>query len=305
MPEDNAANSICCTLRPAVERADDGLLRLYAPAKINLNLLVGPLGADGYHPLDSLVAKVSLYDCLELRLRDDGRLEFSCDGFDCGADSKNLAMLAGQMLAEGRTVPGADILLKKYIPPGGGLGGGSSDAATVLAGLNDLWELGLPADELSHLAGRLGSDVPLFLGPAVARMTGRGEQLAPIDVYPFRAVLILPEVACATAAVYKAFDAAGSTRMPEQLDVHLLTSPPSQWRDMLVNQLESPAMESAGELAELRDALGKALPLPVHMSGSGSTLFVLCDNQAEATDTLERIPKPIQSCCRIVRMNSW
>jgi 4-diphosphocytidyl-2-C-methyl-D-erythritol kinase len=329
--------------QPRLLRAEDGGLRAWAPAKINLNLLVGPRRDDGYHGLDSLVAKVTLYDRIDLRPRGDGRIRFSCAGADCGPDEKNLALKAARALAA--AVPasgrGVDIELHKRIPPGKGLGGGSSDAAAVLAALHELWGAPLNAGELQKLAMTLGSDVPLFLGPPASRMTGRGEVLAPIDVHPFAAVLILPACECSTAAVYRAFDDMGKTRAREtrdrphfrppkvgsvpsfpgeQIDLAVLSRPPSTWRGLLRNDLSAGALQVSPQLAVLWDGLRAAIAPPVCLSGSGSGLFVLCDDEAEA---LALVPAIRRACpgapgqaeseagagagfeCVVVRNNPW
>lgn len=291
---------------PRTKPLGRGCVRLHAPAKINLNLLVARPRSDGFHPLDSFVAKISFYDRLELRLRSDERICLACEGIDCGSAAENLAMKAAKALAAaaGRPVAGVDILLDKQIPPGGGLGGGSSDAAAVLVGLSDLWSLDLPAKKLADLAAGLGSDVPLFLGQAASQMTGRGEIIEPIDVYPFWVILILPGLVCPTGQVYRVFDAT-PTEAEKQLDPTILTQPPSQWRPLLVNQLQRPAMQLAPGLANLRDALAAATNLPVNISGSGSTLFILCDDQAEAREAGNRIPRQFQSLCRIARLSEF
>lgn len=287
-------------------------LRLAAPAKINLDLHVGPRRPDGYHPLDSLVAKVTLYDDILLLPRPDRRITFRCDGADCGPDDKNLALRAARLLAEhaGSAALGVEIVLTKSIPPGKGLGGGSSDAAAVLAGLNELWALGLPAAELAELAATLGSDVPLFLGPPVSRMTGRGEHLAPAAVHDFLAVLHMPPAVCPTAAVYRRFDelpGQGSGPFPptSRPSAAMLQDPPSKWRSTLVNDLAAPAFQVSPDLQRTHEALATALGRPVSVTGSGSALFILCDDPAEAAEVLRRLPAglPGQSVC--VRPNPW
>ena len=305
---------------------------MWAPAKINLNLLVGPRRSDGFHPLDSLVAKVTLYDRIDLYPRLDGHLHLKCASADCGDPEENLALRAARLLrehcldkmgtgtdfksavAENRSqspfCPGADIELCKNIPPGKGLGGGSSNAATVLLGLSEMWRLNAEPGELSALAAELGSDVPLFLAPSAARMTGRGEILQPINIHPFVAGLFLSDYFCGTADVYRAYDEklgqapipndgigaspnfpsqSGSTR---QLDREVLASrPPSQWRHLLVNQLSEAAVAVCPKLGKLWKELRDALPIPMHMSGSGSALFILCDDEAELASMLPRLPE--------------
>jgi len=259
-------------------------LRVWAPAKINLNLLVGPARADGFHPLDSYVLKISLYDQIDLTGRTDGRITLDCDRSDCGAVEKNLAYQAARLISVGRTGCGADIILRKNIPPGAGLGGGSSDAAAVLAGLNILWELELDTDKLIWLAGKLGSDMPLFLGPPSARMTGRGERLEPVEVSPLAALVCLSGLVCPTRDVYRAFDSTPSP-MPVQLPAgELAGRPVSAWAKRLVNQLSTPTRSVCPGLANIWDQLAGWFDRPVHMTGSGSGLFVLFDSADQARD---------------------
>jgi len=273
---------------------------LAAPAKLNLNLLVGPRRPDGYHPLDSFVVRVSLRDHVALRRRTDGVLSLSCEGADCGPPEQNLALRAARLLQEHTgSAAGVEIELHKTIPPGRGLGGGSSDAAAVLAGLRSLWGLALPEEELARLAATLGSDVPLFLGPPACRMTGRVERIEPAEAHPFCAVLILPDLHCSTAAVYAEFDRRPEPMAP-QLDAALLRRPPSAWRDRLVNQLAGPARRVCPELGRLQDAAAEAAGLPVHVTGSGSAMFLLCDGHAEAREAMDRLPPGIRRLCRLV-----
>jgi len=276
-----------------------------APAKINLNLLVGPVRADGYHPLDSIVAKISLYDTLELQTRNDGRITLDCRGFEYGPPERNLAFRAARLLAEGRDVKGADMLLKKAIPPGMGLGGGSSDAAAALTGLNELWQLHLSESALHALACRLGSDVPLFLAPACVRMTGRGDILEPMAVHAFYVAIILPGFECSTPPVYAAYDRAASPIGP-QVDFELLANrPPSAWRDRLTNDLAAPARAICTKLAELWDRVQAHSPAAIHLTGSGSGLFALFDSAADARAFREGLPEDLRAMCVLAENNPW
>ena len=295
---------------PQTRTLPNGHLAVAAPAKINLNLLVGPRRSDGFHGVDSYVSKVTLYDFLDLHPREDGQIRFSCSGADCGSDQQNLALRAARLLAEGRDIPGADLALLKHIPPGRGLGGGSSDAAAALIGLNELWHLGLSVDDLMPLAASLGSDVPLFLGGHACRLAGRGELISPLAVHPFWAILYLGPFACSTAEVYRAFDAlpapAGSHAWPHgQLDSTLLQTPPSQWRGRMVNQLLPAAQTVTPALAEACRRLQSLLGVPLCMSGSGSALFVLADSPAEGQNILATLPSDLRAHCRLVAQNPW
>lgn len=290
--------------RPQTDILPGGGLRVRAAAKINLNLLVGPRRPDGFHSLDSAVAKVTLYDEIDIHPRTDGRFVLSCDAADCGPVEKNLALRAATLLAEGRKVGGADLTLRKKIPAGRGLGGGSSDAAAVLAGLNALWGLDLPGAELGGLAARLGSDVPLFLGPASVRMSGRGEVLSALPVCPFHAVLVLPEFACATAEVYRAFDSLPAPA-GEPLPPEVFAEPPSRWRAKLVNHLALAAERVAPALAALRKELQATLRIPVCLTGSGSAMFVLCDDETEAGVAAGTLAAATPARIVVVRRNPW
>jgi len=277
---------------------------LAAAAKINLNLLVGRRRDDGFHEIDSLAARITLYDHVRLSARDDGRIGFTCTGADCGSDEDNLALLAARLLSQIAPERGADVLLAKGIPPGSGLGGASADAAAVLAGLCELWGANVSAGQLFELALRLGSDVPFFLGPPAARMTGRGDLIEPVNVHPFWAVLYLGGPACPTTAVYRAFDQL--SRSPcEQVDPASLAQPPSRWRGVMRNQLLPAARGVSGELGRALDRLSESLPAPVCMTGSGGALFVLCDDLAEARAVLHRVPADMRGGCCIVRSNVW
>ncbi len=286
---------------PRVRPVAGGALCILAPAKLNLNLLVGPLRKDGYHPLDSIVAKVSLYDEIELHLRSDGHISVRCDGYDCGPDDKNLALLAARRLLD--RCGGVDIAVRKRIPPGKGLGGGSSDAAAVLWGLNELFRLGMSNDALAAIGAQLGSDVPLFFGPPASRMTGRGEIISPAGVPGFAAVLVLPDFACATSAVYREFDKA-PIEMGRQLDAGAIRGRAAAWSGLLENQLTGAAERLCPALAEMRRRMEAELQLPVHMSGSGSAMFVLCDGTNEADDIAEQLAD-MPAELIIVESNPW
>lgn len=283
----------------------NGALRLHAPAKINLCLHVRPPRQDGFHPLDSIVARISLCDEVELACRGDGRLVLDCPRLvDCPPE-QNLAFRAAEFIRRetGSNSVGLDIRLTKRIPPGAGLGGGSSDAAAVLAGCNELLQLGFSRNELARLGERLGSDVPLFLGPPASRISGRGEDVQPIDLPDFHAVLVLSDLSCSTPEVYREFDRLDSTGSPATEPADLV-GPPSAWRDRLVNDLAEPACRVCPELGALRNDLQSAVDVPVHVTGSGSGLFLLADNRDQADAILQSVPNSLRSLCRIVRFGS-
>lgn len=300
----SADKSLLLPSQPRCVYSAPGKVTLAAPAKINLNLLVGPRRADGFHEVDSYVAKVTLYDQIEIKLRHDGAIRFTCRGADCGSDDRNLAFLAARSLTEGRKVLGADITLTKRIPPGKGLGGGSSDAAAVLVALNELWRLNFLSTELTTLAAALGSDVPLFLGGPASRLTGRGELASPAIVHPLVAMIYLGSPACPTTDVYRAYDET-PTVMADQLNPSLLPEMPSLWRDKLINQLIPAARRVSPALGESFDRLSKSLSIPLCMSGSGSALFALFDDAVEAASALSVLSVDLRADCVLVGLNPW
>ena len=194
-------------------------MKVFAPAKVNLGLRVLGTRADGFHALDSVVALLGFGDDVELDRAETTTLEMVDDGVGLGAlptdIERNLAVRAVRLLERevGRPLP-TRIRITKRIPLGGGLGGGSTDAAAVLRGMNDLWALGLSRERLCTLGAELGSDVPLFLLDGTVRMTGRGETVErlPMDgAPPLWLVLANDGSHCPTPQVYGAWDAGHPT----------------------------------------------------------------------------------------------
>lgn len=186
--------------------------------------------------------------------------------------------------------------LKKSIPMGAGLGGGSSDAARTLLALNQLWGVGRAADDLSAFAARFGSDLPFFFHGPSSICRGRGEIVQPIGKpAPRWAVLVLPEVSMPTPDVYRRFDAMGLGReqdLTDEPDWETWTKLPSlELLPRLVNDLEPPAFAIAPQLAKLRERIERLVGRPVRMSGSGSSLFTLFDDEHEASDASARISR--------------
>jgi 4-diphosphocytidyl-2-C-methyl-D-erythritol kinase len=290
-------------------------MRLLAPAKINLHLRVGPAdSASGFHPLMSWMCTVGLFDKLtiEYAIRSVQDVLFECADPQIPCDETNLVVRAvREMHRDGATVgmgapplaPGSArghprqkvrLHLEKRIPIGAGLGGGSSDAARTLLGLNRQWELDWPVARLSRIAATLGSDVPFFLHGPSSICSGRGEVVRPIARPRVRfVVLVLPDLAMPTPAVYRKFD---ELRLGERASIEHQPSW-DEWANLLarpllsrlINDLEAPAFAIAPQLATLRAAIESTLGQPVRMSGSGSSLFTLFDEKDEAHSAAARI----------------
>ena len=180
------------------------MMLMQAPAKVNLGLAVHQRRPDGYHDIATLFLKVSLID--EVRLTSQPlAIDIHCEHPEVPSDAHNLVHRAAMALRPLAPQQGVDIVLQKAIPVAAGLGGGSSDAAATLLGLNTLWQLDLSSAQLAAYAVRLGADVPFFLGPTAAAMGyGRGDELEPVACPQiFYLVLVKPPIAVSTAWVYQ------------------------------------------------------------------------------------------------------
>jgi 4-diphosphocytidyl-2-C-methyl-D-erythritol kinase len=255
-----------------------------SPAKINLTLRVAGTRPDGYHGIESLVARVMLCDTVAIAPRDDGQRTLRCDDPRLPADERNLALQAVQRLAQAAGVErGVHVAIEKRIPAGAGLGGGSSNAASVLMLLNELWELAMSEEELARIGVRIGSDVPLFFSSPVCIIRGRGERIERVHQrLSANVLLLLPDVHCATQAVYSAWDslAVPPARPPLAEIVPRLDSP-ERLATLLFNDLEEAAFAVRPELRTLADDLRQLCGRPAHMTGSGSAMFCLADPGAE------------------------
>jgi len=215
-PPPAAGTTPAPTVTPVPPIASDGVLVCPAPAKLNLFLHVTGRRADGYHELQSAFTLIDLHDTLRFVPRHDGRI-VRIDPLPDVPPDTDLAMRAAHLLASaarslGRGVPGVDIGIDKRIPMGGGLGGGSSDAATTLIALNRLWGLGLARERLMELGLKLGADVPFFVFGRSAFAEGVGERLSPIDLPDCWYALIHPGVHVPTAAIFGAPDLTRNTK---------------------------------------------------------------------------------------------
>lgn len=263
-----------------------------APAKLNLFLEICGKRPDGYHDLETLMVSVGLCDTLRLTPRPDAEivLRVRCtndaDRADVPEDESNLVLRAARLLsAETGGKLGADITVVKRIPPASGLGGGSSDAAATLVGLNRLWNTRLDFDALDRLAAQLGSDLNFFIrSPRLALCRGRGELVEPRPLpRMLHFVICRPPSGLSTASVFREWrhDVA-DTRPADRLLRRLEHGSPATARGELYNALSAPAarlnQDIAAGLAALADCGGAASML----TGSGSACFCLCDNARQA-----------------------
>ena len=292
-------------------RKDEKTLRLQAPAKINLYLEVLGRRPDGYHGIRTVMQAVSLFDELSFASRDDGRIVLACTGEGLPPPEENLVVRAARLLRERcRRGLGADIVLKKAIPIGGGLGGGSSDCAATLQALNELWGLGLSFAALQELAAELGSDVAFFLHGGAALCEGRGEQVTPLPTAgSFHYVLVMPPVPVSTAQVYAAL-ADSLTKIPRGCSMDLVRSALAAGNARLLggalyNALQTSAFQLSADLyriwLETNPVCSRLGCLGLGLSGSGSTMFGLFEGPEQARRAAMELAEALEVPAKAVR----
>ena len=262
----------------------DGWSRWPAPAKLNLFLRITGRRADGYHLLQTVFRLLEWGDAIQLRSRPDGairRLGDSAPGVDEAADLTVRA--AGLLQSATNCGQGADIVVEKQVPSGAGLGGGSSDAATVLVALNALWGTGLETDALAELGLRLGADVPVFVRGNNAWAEGVGERLLPVALPPAWYVLVDPGVHAATADLFQVHDL---TR-----DAAPATIADFVFGAVLGNAFE-PVLRRREPAVEAAFSALSAIGSP-RLTGSGSGCFVEFGDRASAVAALERMSQDL------------
>jgi 4-diphosphocytidyl-2-C-methyl-D-erythritol kinase len=256
------------------------MLVVAAPAKLNLFLHVTGRRADGYHTLESLFCLIDLADTIELADRNDATIA-RIAGAPGVSDDDDLAVRAAKALREATgTARGASIRVTKRIPLGGGLGGGSSDAASVLLGLNRLWSLGLARADLIRIGVRLGADIPFFLAGEAALARGIGDVLQPMSIPTYWMALAMPPAQVSTRAMYASAE--------------LTRSMPSAKIDVFSegyghNDLERAADAHYPQVREAVLALRRASPL-ARMTGSGACVFAAFVAERDARQALALLP---------------
>jgi 4-diphosphocytidyl-2-C-methyl-D-erythritol kinase len=263
-------------------------------AKINLSLRVLGRRADGYHELHTIFQTITLCDRLTFSALDSSQLELECDAADVPADDSNLVLRAAKILRERFPVErGARIRLEKSIPAGGGLGGGSSNAAIALMGLARLWRIETTRNELTELGARLGADVPFFFTGGRALGTGRGTEITPMNDATRESLLVVtPRVKISTADAYKALSAPALTK--EFAPVNLLISrTEADFAGALptarVNDFEPVIFQQHPEIERARDALLRTGARDASLSGSGSSVFGVFESDAEVERSRSRL----------------
>ncbi|HQD82189.1 MAG TPA: 4-(cytidine 5'-diphospho)-2-C-methyl-D-erythritol kinase [Quisquiliibacterium sp.] len=266
------------------------LRNLPAPAKLNLFLHVTGRRSDGYHLLETVFELIDLQDRVHLSRRDDGRV-VRVDPIPGVDPEQDLTVRAARLLAQASGCPlGVEIALDKRIPMGGGLGGGSSDAATVLLALNRLWDLHWPCERLAALGLRLGADVPFFVFGETAYATGIGEQLQPLPLPQRWYVVLAPRVGVPTQGVFADPDL---TRDTKPLKIRGLSRGDQVFRGR--NDLQRVVTSRQPLVAAALEALEQAArdvgidPRPARMTGSGACVFLPLDSESAAVTVCNRL----------------
>lgn len=273
-----------------------------APAKINLFLHVTGRRPDGYHLLQTAFRLIGLYDYLDIERRGDGVIAREGQGLDGLAQDDDLVVRAARLLQQVTgSRYGAQLSYRKTIPAGGGLGGGSSNAASTLIALNRLWNTGLSRHDLQQLGARLGSDVPVFIYGQSAFAQGTGDEFQPLSLPDASYLLIQPDAAMSTAEVFSAPDL---TRDTEPITISIFTD----WQQSLASQdADHPSVYfGRNDLEPIAFALDpgvratslwlQQLGINARMTGSGACFFVECTSSARASKHKQKILGKISQC---------
>lgn len=265
---------------------------VFPNAKINLGLRILKKRPDGFHDLESAFLPVGLTDMLEIiPVPGDDRgpsARLTLTGIPLNAADDNLCLRAFRLMRKRHGIPGVNLHLHKRIPPGTGLGGGSSDAAFTLLALNELFGLSLEVPLLMEYASLIGSDCPFFIINKPSLATGRGEHLEPLslDLSGYALVLVLPGITVNTAMAYQMI-----TPRPEGLPLkEVLRLVPEKWKDRLVNHFEGPVFDKYPEIGSLKQALYDSGAVYASMTGSGSAVFGLFRESPDLPPEISRYP---------------
>jgi 4-diphosphocytidyl-2-C-methyl-D-erythritol kinase len=284
---------------------------LVAPAKINLYLEILGDRPDGFHELVMILQSIELADRVDLKTSDTEKIHLYCNHPEVPTDETNLAYRAAKLMCDAfadvyANYGGVSIRIEKNIPVAAGLAGGSADAAAVLVGINMMWELGLTQLELQELAAKLGSDIPFCVSGGTAIATGRGEKLDGIkDLDNLWVVLAkYNNISVSTPWAYQTYrqqysnsyvsDTAGiKSRTAKVRSSPLVRAISNQQAStigqLLHNDLEKVVLPEYPQVNELRAAFATAEILGTMMSGSGPTVFALCESEAQAVAAKKQV----------------
>ena len=270
------------------------MVTVKAPAKVNLFLELVKKRADGYHELVTIFHAINLCDVLRFKKTTDGEIILTCSDKSLPVGDANLVVKAAKLLQRKKNVKyGATIYLKKNIPSGAGLGGGSSDAAATLVTLSRLWNTKSSISELCKLGSTIGADVPFFISQGTAVAKGIGEKLSKIDnVLPAWFVVVSPSFGVSTAMAYsKVKFPLTNIRKVNKMTEHIKAGGAlSSLKGALFNRLEEFVFDSFPQLSDIKQKLID-FGCPALMSGSGSCVFAIATSKIAAQKIKQKIQK--------------
>ncbi len=288
---------------------------LLAPAKINLHLEIIGDRPDRFHELVMILQSIDLADQIDIHANSTQNISIHCNHPQVPLDETNLAYRAAKLMCEQfpdvyHNFGGVDIVIKKNIPVAAGLAGGSTNAAAVLVGINMMWKLGLTQPELQDFAAKIGSDVPFCVSGGTAIATGRGEKLDPINDLDNIWVVLAKynNLNISTAWAYQTYrqqysntyisDAEGIKSRTAKLHSSPLVSAiihkqTSEIGNLLYNDLEKVVLPKYPQVAQLRSAFAEVEILGTMMSGSGPTVFALCESESQALSVKQQVKETL------------
>ncbi|MCX7785770.1 MAG: 4-(cytidine 5'-diphospho)-2-C-methyl-D-erythritol kinase [candidate division WOR-3 bacterium] len=258
-------------------KIQNSTIKLFSPAKINIGLIIKEKLTSGYHKIETILAPIKLFDTIIIKRANQG-LKFTTNKVkNLPSGSDNLVVKAAELFfQELKIKPCVEIFLKKSIPLGAGLGGGSSNAGTVLLGLNQLFQKPLTMNILYQIACQIGMDVPFFLYQTPSYATGRGEILTPIKIPKFNIVLYIPEYFISTRWAYQQIDEMGLTEGNFSLKILSKKLSQSNWQEIskyTVNTFEKVVFPKYNDLLVMKTRMLFCGARIVSLSGSGSAIY--------------------------------
>jgi 4-diphosphocytidyl-2-C-methyl-D-erythritol kinase len=287
-------------------------LKILAPAKINLTLLIAGKRPDGFHEIETIMAKTDFYDELIIEPGVKAGIELICTGPKWAPDGEeNLVFSAAKLLLQTCGIS-ADIkiTLVKNIPAGSGLGGASSDAAATLLGVKELLGIKISTDKLIDLAAQLGSDVAFFLGGPMALCTGKGEKIRKLaQNFQFTAILLLPNINTSTAKVYGNYchDHEKFMLLKSKIDGYIQKNRVDLTVKMCANMLQDSCFSLNKELAELKAQVESIGIRPLCLSGSGSAMYHIIEKPvgSKGEEYRQKVRLNTGCDCVIINNNRW
>ncbi|QQK78527.1 4-(cytidine 5'-diphospho)-2-C-methyl-D-erythritol kinase [Salicibibacter cibi] len=272
---------------------------LKAPAKINLSLDVIAKRPDGYHEVEMIMTEVDLADRLDFVTRDDGKIVVEMSEGFIPHDARNLAHQAAQLLkSKFQTREGVHIYIQKNIPVAAGLAGGSSDAATVLRALNEIWGLSLSKGELAELGANLGSDVAFCVHGGTAKATGRGEKIEKLPALPSCWVILAkPPIGVSTGDIYRQISVPNRSYSPaSEMEDAIYGNDYARICNHLHNDLETVTLALYPEVRRIKKRMIESGVDAALMSGSGPTVFGLVKHENQ----VNRVYNALRGFCEHV-----